>query len=93
MRDNYFNSLNDYCFEIDVPGRTDIEVGMMIYISYPTPSSKTQDLDFDDLFDRQLSGKYLITAIRHKIDTAGYVMKMEIIKNGLPESVSEPEEE
>jgi len=93
LRDNYFNSLNDYCFEIDVPGRTDIEVGMMIYISYPTPSSKTQDLDFDDLFDRQLSGKYLITAIRHKIDTAGYVMKMEIIKNGLPESVSEPEEE
>ena len=42
--------------------------------------------------DKQLSGKYLITGIRHKIDTVGYVMKMEIVKNGLPESMGPPEE-
>ena len=77
---------------MDVPGRTDIEVGRMIYISYPSPISKTEDLDYDDLFDRQLSGKYLVTAIRHKIDTVGYVMKMEIVKNGLPESMGPAEE-
>ena len=92
FRSNYFNSLQDYKFEVDVPGRTDIEVGRMIYISYPSPTSKTEDLDYDDLFDRQLSGKYLVTAIRHKIDTVGYVMKMEIVKNGLPESMGPAEE-
>ena len=92
LRDNYLNSLRDYKFEIDVPGRTDIEVGKMIYISYPAPVSKTEDLEYDELFDKQLSGKYLITGIRHKIDTVGYVMKMEIVKNGLPESMGPPEE-
>jgi len=64
----------------------------MIYISYPAPVSKTEDLEYDELFDKQLSGKYLITGIRHKIDTVGYVMKMEIVKNGLPESMGPPEE-
>jgi len=87
LRDNYFSSFKDYTFEIDVPGRTDIEVGKMIYVAYPAPRSKTEDLDFDQIFDKQLSGKYLITHIRHKIDNAGYVMMMEIQKNGLPESL------
>lgn len=88
-RDNYFNSFKDYTFEIDVPGRTDIEIGKMIRVVYPAPISKTDDLEYDDLFDKQLTGNYLITAIRHKIDTVAHVMKMEIVKNGLPESVGE----
>jgi hypothetical protein len=91
FRDNYFNSFKDYQFEIDVPGRTDIECGNMIYIQYPSPRSKTADLSFDDIYDRQLSGKYIITAIRHKIDTVAHVMKMEIMKNGVPESMGEVE--
>jgi len=91
FRDNYFNSFKDYQFEIDVPGRTDIECGNIIYIQYPSPRSKTADLTFDDIYDRQLSGKYIITAIRHKIDTVAHVMKMEIMKNGVPESMGEVE--
>ena len=91
-RDNYFSSFKDYTFEIDVPGRTDIEVGMMIYIQYPSPKTKTEDLTFDDIYDKQLSGKYLITAIRHKIDNVAHVMKMEIVRNGLEESMGPPEE-
>tara|TARA_X000000368_G_C22996522_1_gene696899 strand:- start:656 stop:1474 length:819 start_codon:yes stop_codon:yes gene_type:complete len=92
-RNNYFSSFKDYTFEIDVPGRTDIEVGMMIYIQYPSPRTKTEDLTFDDIYDKQLSGKYLITAIRHKVDNVGHVMKMEIVRNGLEESMGPPEEE
>ena len=88
-RDNYFNSFKDYTFEIDVPGRTDIEIGRMIRVVYPAPISKTDDLEYDDLFDKQLTGNYLITAIRHKIDTVAHVMKMEIVKNGLPETVGD----
>ena len=90
-RDNYFNSFKDYTFEIQTPGRTDIEVGRMIMLQYPSPITKTEDVDPDELFDRQLSGKYLITAIRHKIDTVAHTMRMEIVKNGLPESMGEPE--
>ena len=60
-------------------------------LQYPSPITKTEDVDPDELFDRQLSGKYLITAIRHKIDTVAHTMRMEIVKNGLPESMGEPE--
>ena len=41
----------------------------------------------DDIVDDVLTGAYLITAIRHKIDRIGYVMKMEIVKNGLAKSI------
>ena len=84
-RDNYFNSFKDYTFEIQTPGRTDIEVGRMIMLQYPSPITKTEDVDPDELFDRQLSGKYLITAIRHTISPIGYKMIVEICKNGLAE--------
>tara|TARA_B100000085_G_scaffold70733_2_gene63381 strand:+ start:749 stop:2131 length:1383 start_codon:yes stop_codon:yes gene_type:complete len=83
-RDNYFNSFKDYAFEIDVPGRTDIQAGDLIQVMYPSTMSKGEGATFDDIFDKKLTGKYLITAIRHKIDTAGHVMKMEIVKNSIP---------
>ena len=75
---NYSRSLYVFLFNI-------------IYIQYPSPRSKTADLTFDDIYDRQLSGKYIITAIRHKIETVAHVMKMEIMKNGVPESMGEVE--
>ena len=81
---NYFNSFKDYAFEIDVPGRTDIQAGDLIQVMYPSTMSKGEGATFDDIFDKKLTGKYLITAIRHKIDTAGHVMKMEIVKNSIP---------
>ena len=86
-RDNYFNSFKDYTFEIDVPGRTDIEVGRMIKMIYPAATTHLEDSTYEDLVDETLSGNYLITAIRHKIDTVGYTMKMEIVKNGLAKSL------
>ena len=48
---------------------------------------KPADATYDDIVDDVLTGAYLITAIRHKIDRIGYVMKMEIVKNGLAKSI------
>jgi hypothetical protein len=87
FRANYFNSFKDYTFEMDVPGRTDIEVGKLIKLAYPKAVDKPADATYDDIVDDVLTGAYLITAIRHKIDRIGYVMKMEIVKNGLAKSI------
>ena len=84
-RRQYFSSFNDYTFELDVPGRTDIECGVMIYLDYPSTQTKgVSDTNTDEL----LSGKYLVTAIAHKINiVTGHTMKMEIVKNGLGKSL------
>ena len=84
-RTTYFNSFNDYTIEIDVPGRTDIQCGVLIYVKYPRPKSKSGDDVY--LEDNIMTGNYLVTSISHKITAAGHSMKMEIIKNGLQEKL------
>ena len=78
-RTQYINSFNNYTFEIDVPGRTDMEVGNMIYLDYPSATTKSEEK-----VDEVLSGRYLVTSIAHKVNiVTGHTMKMEIVKNGL----------
>lgn len=96
-RRSYLQGLMQTKFEITVPGRTDIEIGKMIKLVYPSASEKLTDATYDDLIDPILSGGYLITAIRHKItrtnptDSFEHVMKMEIVKNGLGKSLGSEE--
>jgi len=75
--------LSNFKLIIDVPGRSDAEVGCMLDFVYPdisprdeTDSSKTND-------DIYYSGNYLVTAIRHKINLLSYNMTMEIVKDSL----------
>lgn len=80
----YFSTLNQYKFQITIPGRTDIEVGNMIRFVYPAAQVKDgKGGDYDELIDRLLTGNYLITAIHHKIDVGQHKMFLEIVKNGL----------
>mgnify|MGYP001435165337 FL=1 len=59
---------------------------------YPKPVDKPSDATYDDIVEPILTGSYLITAIRHKVDPVGYVMLMEIVKNGLAESIGDPDD-
>ena len=89
FRQVYFSSFNDYTFEIDLPGRTDIEVGKLIKLAYPNAGDKPTDATYEDLVDPLLTGDYLITAIKHKFDSQRHSMKVEIVKNGLATSLGE----
>ena len=81
VRKQIINSFNDYQFLIEVPGRTDIEVGMSIRLKYPKPTAKSaKDTDEED---KVLSGQYIITEIKHKINPAEYGMTLRITKNGV----------
>lgn len=81
VRKQYINSFEDYQFLIDVPGRTDIEVGRGIKLDYPKPSAKSNE--DTDVTDEVLSGLYIVTEIKHKINAAEYVMTLRITKNGV----------
>jgi hypothetical protein len=81
VRKQYINSFNDYQFLITVPGRTDIEVGRAIKLDYPQPKSKgTEDSYVEDVV---LSGMYIITEIKHRINPVSYSMTLRITKNGV----------
>ena len=68
-----------------VPGRTDIEVGRCIKMNYPKPASKSSGDEYTE--DEILSGLYVVTEIKHKINAANYDMTMRITKNGVGKSL------
>lgn len=74
--------LSNIKMNITIPGRTDIEIGNMLYFSYPSLEGKEKGRD-EGKEDTQYSGYYLITAIHHKINKLEHVMRMEIVKDSL----------
>ena len=92
LRQNYFNSFKDNTFEVTVPGRTDIEVGYLIKLAYPITGDKPADAEYDDIVDPVLSGNFMISCIKHTINTEGHKMLMEIVKNGYAEGTG-PEDD
>ena len=89
MKDIYGNrkssllDLTNLRMNIAVPGRTDVEVGRILYFSYPaiTPSDSSDANETQE--DSNYSGYYLITAIRHKVSKLNHTMVMEIVKDSL----------
>lgn len=74
--------LTNIKMHLTVPGRTDIEVGRILYFSYPALGAK-DDKNEEGKEDKSYSGYYLITAIHHKINKIDHSMRMEIVKDSL----------
>ncbi|MBR20038.1 MAG: hypothetical protein CMA64_07840 [Euryarchaeota archaeon] len=70
LRDTANEELKRLEVAFNVPGRTDIDLGMLVYLNFPNTGEKDDKTTADDLFDKRLSGIYIITGIRHGISTA-----------------------
>lgn len=77
--------LTNLKLNITVPGRTDAQVGRILYFLYPAlgPSSDQEKTLDKQKQDKQYSGTYLITAIRHKVNKNEHMMTMELVKDSL----------
>lgn len=75
--------LDNFKIQITVPGRTDMEVGQMIYLYYPLISPTDQTDAKKEKLDPFLTGAYLITAIRHQINATRHKMIMELTKDSM----------
>lgn len=75
--------LTNFKLNLTVPGRTDAEVGAMIYFSFPDVSPKAGVDKSKTNEDKYYSGNYIITALRHKINLYKHTMTMEIVKDAL----------
>lgn len=75
--------LTNIKMNITVPGRTDAEIGRLLYFLYPALGSHDETEKSRDVQDKLYSGYYFITAIRHKINKSDHSMVMEIVKDSL----------
>lgn len=75
--------LTNIKMNMTVPGRTDAEVGRMIYFEYPSMGGKSESDTESTAQDKLYSGYYLITAIHHKVTKLEHQMVMEVIKDSL----------
>lgn len=80
-RMSFFQNLKKYSVNMQVLGRTDYTVGMIVDVSIPRAGQITSD-DPNPL-DLTLSGKYIVSAINHTIDRESHTCTMEIIKNSM----------
>jgi len=75
--------LTNIKMNMTVPGRTDAEVGRLIYFEYPSLGAKDEKDTGSSAQDKLYSGYYIITAIHHKINKLEHSMTMEVIKDSL----------
>jgi len=75
--------LTNIKMNMTVPGRTDAEVGRIIYFEYPSMGAKDESDSDSSAQDKLYSGFYLITAIHHKVNKFEHAMTMEVIKDSL----------
>jgi len=73
--------LDNLKLNIIIHGRTDIEAGQIITIKFPDMEPSSEGDISRDKVDSKYSGRYLITAINHKINLLNHSMSMEVIKD------------
>lgn len=75
--------LTNIKMNMTIPGRTDAEVGRIIYFEYPSLGAKDSNDTESSSQDKLYSGYYLITAIHHRINKLEHMMTIEVIKDSL----------
>lgn len=75
--------LTNVKMNITVPGRSDIEVGNILYLKFPGLGPVSEKDKSKDNIDVNYSGYYLITAIHHRVTGLEHVMIMEVVKDSL----------
>ena len=73
--------LDNLKLNITIHGRTDIETGQMIDIKFPDMDPPSEADIARDKIDSKYSGRYLITAMNHKINILNHSISMEVIKD------------
>lgn len=81
QRVSVVNELTNFKIVVTVPGRTDAEVGSVVYLAYPDARPRDESDKTSRGEDPLFSGFYMVTAIRHKITLLKHMMIMELVKD------------
>jgi hypothetical protein len=82
----YLSHLAQNAAELEIPGNSNIKLGSMIEVDIPNKSDPTTG----SMGEKQMNGKGLVVAIRHKVKPVGqaprYTMLLRIVKASYKES-------
>ena len=80
QRNSLLYELSGVNIEIEVPGRTDIEVGKLVDFLYPKGVDKLPGAAQEYNLDPFMSAQYLISAIRHTFSLNKHSMVLELVR-------------
>lgn len=81
QRAHQFSLLNNYKMNITIAGDTTYEAGQVIYVDFPflQPINEVEETQVDPY----KAGRYLITAVRHRIINNKYICYLELCKDSV----------
>lgn len=80
QRNSLLSQISQLKIVIEVPGRSDVEVGKLVNFLYPKMKTSNK---FE--VDPYVSGLYMITAVKHGITRDDYSMTLELTKDSMME--------
>jgi hypothetical protein len=87
QRNAYMAALHGFQVKVSLPGNMNLRVGQVVVLNLPSASIGLKDQKpMDTLF----SGRYIITAIRHKVDRTKYACVLELSKDSLEVALPGP---
>ena len=90
-RNAHMGIYDGICLLLEISGNSSLRVGQTVTVILPSPESTDKDKKSDVIYDKFLSGKYMVTAIQHIFsrgkEKVTYNMKVEVSKDGLEEFV------
>lgn len=86
QRTSLLNQISAFKLHIQVGGRSDLEVGKLIYFVYPQAHSSGDNVT-EFKVDKKVTGVYMITAIKHVITPHSYETVLEISKDSFSEGL------
>lgn len=91
-RGGHIGAYDNISILLEIAGNSALRVGHTVTVILPSPETTGKDKKSDVGNDKFLSGKYLVTAIRHifvrEKDKFTYNMKVEVSKDGLEDVVT-----
>ena len=83
IRNFAMSELNNQAIEITVPGKADVDVGLLTRLIFPRTEDKTNQPKIDEIEDPFVSGLYMITAVKHIIRPQNHTMTLRLVRDSL----------
>lgn len=83
IRNFSMTELNNQAIEIVVPGKADVDVGLLTRLVFPRTEDKTSAPNMSELEDPFVSGLYLITAVKHTVRPQNHTMTLRLVRDSL----------
>ena len=77
IKRSFMKQITNKRMEVTLHGNSDLNVGDVVFLSFPVPTTA----DEAQREDKYMTGKHLVTSLRHKFDAKTYVTVIECIKD------------